>query len=211
MWFYGVRSLVSACIIDALEQFRADARGLPKQFRCDCDQKLMEGKARRWIYRKKSKIIGGPAGRQSANGLDERAWATVCAMARAYLTKAQMPRDFWFHAIQHACRMTNQIPAKVDGKLATPFELVHWTPLDTCMWFPLFSCVYFYNDSDTEKDHSSLQSKAMIDIAVGCSTKTNALPVYNPVTKQYYEPDTYKFDPSRLPSPVHQVPLPDQL
>ena len=26
----------------------------------------------------------------------------------------------------------------------------------------------------------------------------NALSVYNPVTKQYYEPDTYKFDPSRL-------------
>ena len=39
----------------------------------------------------------------------------------------------------------------------------------------------------------------MIGIAVGRSTKTNALSVYNPVTNQYYEPDTYKFDPSRLP------------
>ena len=39
----------------------------------------------------------------------------------------------------------------------------------------------------------------MIGIAVGRSTKTNALSVYNPVTKQYYEPDTYKFDPSCLP------------
>ena len=42
-------------------------------------------------------------------------------------------------------------------------------------------------------------SKAMQGIAVGCSTKTNALSVYNPIAKQYYEPDTYKFDPSRLP------------
>ena len=51
MWFYGVRSLVSACIIDTLKQFRADhAGGLPKQFRCDCDQKLLRGEARRWIY-----------------------------------------------------------------------------------------------------------------------------------------------------------------
>jgi hypothetical protein len=30
IWFYGVKSLVSACSIDALEQFRADAGGLPK-------------------------------------------------------------------------------------------------------------------------------------------------------------------------------------
>ena len=39
----------------------------------------------------------------------------------------------------------------------------------------------------------------MIGIAVGRSTKTNALSVYSPVTKQYYEPDTYTFDPARPP------------
>ena len=36
----------------------------------------------------------------------------MCAMAQAYLTEAQMPRDFWFHAIRHT-----QIPAKADRKL----------------------------------------------------------------------------------------------
>ena len=71
---------MSACIIEALEQFRADAGALPKQFRCNCDQKLLGGEARPWIYRQQSKIIGAPAGRQSANGLAKRAWATVCAM-----------------------------------------------------------------------------------------------------------------------------------
>ena len=85
------------------------------------------------------------------------------------------------------------------GKFTTPFELVHRTPPDTRTWFPLFSCVYFYKDTDKNKDRSSFQSKAMIGIAVGRSTKTNALSIYNPITKQYYEPDTYKFDPSRLP------------
>ena len=39
----------------------------------------------------------------------------------------------------------------------------------------------------------------MIGISVGRSTKTNALSVYNPITKKYYDPDTYKFDLSRLP------------
>ena len=41
----------------------------------------------------------------------------------------------------------------------------------------------------------------MIGIAVGQSTKTNALSVYNPITNQYYEPDMYKFDPSTSPAP----------
>ena len=39
----------------------------------------------------------------------------------------------------------------------------------------------------------------MIGISVARSTKTNALSVYNPTTKNYYKPDTYKFDPSCLP------------
>ena len=80
--------------------------------------------------------------------------------------------------------MTNQIPAKVNGKLTTPFELVHRAPSDTRTWFPLFSCVYFYKDTDKNKDRSSFQSKAVIDIAVRRPAKTNALSVYNPITKQ---------------------------
>ena len=39
--------------------------------------------------------------------------------------------------------MMNQIPAKVDGKLTTSFELVHHALPDTRTWFPLFSIVYF--------------------------------------------------------------------
>ena len=77
IWIYGLKSLLSENIIDAFSQFRADAGGLPRQFRCDCDQKLMGGDARRWIYRNNSKIIGAPAGRQSSNGLAERAWQTI--------------------------------------------------------------------------------------------------------------------------------------
>ena len=42
--------------------------------------------------------------------------------------------------------MTNQIPAKVDGKLTTPFELVHHIAPGTRTWSPLFSIAYFYKD-----------------------------------------------------------------
>ena len=121
-------------------------------------------------------------------------------MARAFLTEKQMPKDYWFHAIQHACRMINHVPVKADGKLTTPFELVHRTPPDSRTWFTLFSVVYFYKDTDADKDRENFESKSMIGIAVGRLTKTNALSVYNPITKQYYEPDTYTFNPSRNPA-----------
>ena len=39
----------------------------------------------------------------------------------------------------------------------------------------------------------------MIGITVGQSTKNNNLSIYNTITKQYYELDTYNFDPYRLP------------
>ena len=73
-------------------------------------------------------------------------------MARAYLTEKQMPKDYWFHAIHHAARMHNQIPAAFNGKLTTPFELVHRVAPDSRTWFPLFSIVYFYKETDTDKD-----------------------------------------------------------
>ena len=110
-----------------------------------------------------------------------------------------MPKDYWFHAIHHAARMHNQIPVAFHGKVTTPFELVHRVAPDSRTWFPLFSIVYFYKETDADKDRENFQAKAMIGIAVGRSTKTNALSVYHPITKKYYEPDTYKFDPSRLP------------
>ena len=95
--------------------------------------------------------------------------------------------------------MMNYIPSKVNGELTSSFELVHHVPPDTRTWFPLFSIIFFYKKTDEDQDRTSFQLKAMIGIAVGCSTKTNALSVYNPTTKKYYEPDTYKFDPSHLP------------
>jgi hypothetical protein len=43
----------------------------------------------------------------------------------------------------------------------------------------------------------------MDGIAIGHSPTSNALLVYNPRTKCYYEPDSYCLDPYRLPSSVY--------
>ena len=94
IWVYGLKNPLSSDMIGALEQFRADAGRLPKEFRCDCDQKLLGGEIRRWIYCNNSKINGVPVKRQSSNNLAKCAWATVSSMARAYLTEKQITRDY---------------------------------------------------------------------------------------------------------------------
>jgi hypothetical protein len=50
---------------------------------------------------------------------------------------------------------------------------------------------------------SHTQSHTLDGIAIGRSPTSNALLVYNPRTKTYYEPESYRLDPYRLPSLVY--------
>ena len=88
-WVYGMSTLTSAHIINALEQFKADANGLPKKFHTDFDKKLIGGKALGWILANDSKVIAANAGRQSSNGLVERTWRT--------LVELPCTRELWEH------------------------------------------------------------------------------------------------------------------
>jgi hypothetical protein len=124
-------------------------------------------------------------------------------MARAYLTEMQMPRSYWFFAIMHAARMMNAIPGKVDDGLASPFLLVHGVDHDERTWIPHFSLCYFHHTKDGDLSHSKHQAQTMDSIIVGRSPTSNALLVYNPWTKQYYEPDSYRIDLYRLPDLVY--------
>ena len=124
-------------------------------------------------------------------------------MARAYLAEKQMPRSFWFYAIVHSARMMNAIPGKFGGKLASPFLLVHGSGHDERTWFPLFSVCYFHHVRDGDIPCSHCQLHTLDGIAIGRSPTSNALLVYNPRTKRYYEPDSYRLDPYRLPSSVY--------
>jgi hypothetical protein len=122
-------------------------------------------------------------------------------MARAYLTKKQMPWLFWFYAIVHSARMMNAIPGKFDGKLASPFLLVHGSGHDEQTWFPLFSICYFHHKKDGNVPIPTANPTQWM--AIGCSPTLNALLVYNPRTKRYYKPNSYCLDPYRLPSSVY--------
>jgi hypothetical protein len=120
-------------------------------------------------------------------------------MVRAYLMEKQMPWSFWFYAVVHSTRMMNAIPGKFGGKLASSFLLAHGVGHDKRTWFPLFSICYFHHEWDGNVSCSHCQSHTMDGIAIGRSPTSNAMLVYNPRTKHYYEPDSYCLDPYCLP------------
>jgi hypothetical protein len=124
-------------------------------------------------------------------------------MARAYLTEKQMPRTYWFFAVTHAAHMMNTIPCKVHGRLASPFLLVHGVGQDERTWFSLFSLCFIHHNKDGPMKRSKHQAHTLDSIVVGKSPTSNALLVYNPHSKKYYEPDSYRFNSYRLPGLMH--------
>jgi hypothetical protein len=196
---FGLKDLTSASIISALCLFRASAGSLARTFYSDWDLKLFSLAVNEYVMDGLSKVISAPAKRQSANGLVESHWKVMVHMACAYLTKKQMPRAYWFYAIMHAARLMNAIPSKHSGLLASPFLLVHGVGHNERTWIPLFSLCYFHHDRNGDLQCSKHQAHMMDGIVIGHSPTSKALLVYNPRNKQYYEPDSYRLDPYRLP------------
>jgi hypothetical protein len=115
-------------------------------------------------------------------------------MGHAYLTEKQMPWSYWFYAITHNACMMNAFPGKHSGHLASPFLLVHGVGHDKCTWIPLFSLCYFHHVRNGNQKRSKHQAHTMDGIVIGRSPTSNALLVYNPRNKQYYELDSYCLD-----------------
>jgi len=202
-WVFGLQSLSSVNMISALRKFRASARRLVSCFYCNCDPKLFGTAVSKYLIDGLSNVVAAPAKRQSANGLVESHWKTMVHMARAYITEKQMPRSFWFYAVVHAARMMNAIPGRYSGRLVSPFLLVHGVGYDERMWIPIFSRAYFHHEKDGDVSRSHHQAHTMDGVVVGRSPTSNALLVYNPRNKKYYEPDSYRLDPYRLQSSAY--------
>jgi transposase InsO family protein len=198
-WVYGMQALTSNEIISSLNSFTSIAGMVPKLFHSDFDQKLIGGKARKWILESGSRIIAAPSNRQSSNGLVERSWQTMIRMARAYITEKQVGREYWYFAIKHAAHMMNQVPGRLGRKLTSPFELVHGVKPNSSTWFKLFSVGYFPHQNEENETKSKSQAHTMDGIAVGRDELSNTVLFYNPILRQYYRPSIFKLDESRLP------------
>jgi hypothetical protein len=199
-WTFGMKSLQHDDIHAAFLAFRDEAGSL---FRCDCDEKLFGSAVRSFLHTNHSSIAASPAGRQSSNGLVESHWKIMVHTARAYLTEKQMPCTFWYYTIKHSARMMNMIPGKYGAKLASPFMLAHGTRPDNRTWLPIVSVCYFHHEKDSDASRSKSQAHTMDGILLGRSPTSNAILVYNPRNQKYYEPDSYKLDPYRVPSSVY--------
>jgi hypothetical protein len=150
-----------------------------------------------------SKVFAATVKHQSSNGLVKSHWKTMVHMGCAYLTEKQMPRTFWFYAISHAARMMNAVPGMHLGYLAFPFLFVHGVRHDEQTWIPLFSLCYFHHVHDGNQKRSKHQAHTMDGIVIGRSPTSNALFLYIPWNKQYFEPDSYHLDSYRLPTLVY--------
>ncbi len=116
-----------------------------------------------------------------------------------------MPWMFWYYAVKHSARMMNMIPGKYQNKLASPFMLIHGIRLNPRTWLPLFSVCYFHHKKDSDASRSKSQAHTMDGIVLGRSPTSNAILIYNPWNQRYYEPDSYKIDPYRVPSSVYST------
>jgi hypothetical protein len=118
------------------------------------------------------------------------------------LLRSRCP-GLWFYAITHAARMMNAIPGKHSGYLTSPFLPVHGVGHNKQTWFFLFSLRYFHHVCDGNQKCSKHQAHTMDGILIGRSPTSNALLMYNPQNKQYYDSDSYCLDSYRLPTLVY--------
>jgi hypothetical protein len=179
-WCFGLKSLHHNDIIAGFMAFWAEAGSLPRQFRCNCDEKLFGSHIRSFLHLQRLSIMAAPAGRQSVNGLVESHWKIMVHMSRAYLTEKQMPRSFWYYAVKHSARMMTMIPGRCKHKLASPFMLAHGVRPDQRTWLPIFLLCYFHHEKDSDAQRSKTQAHTMDGIIVGRSPTSNAILVYNP-------------------------------
>ena len=84
---FGLKTLSRESILEAFQEFKAEAGRLATEFRCDCDKKLFGSSVCEFLITSDSNIKAAPAGQQSSNGLVKSHWKIMVQMARAYLTK----------------------------------------------------------------------------------------------------------------------------
>jgi len=137
-YVYPLHNLTSD-IPKQLQAFFAHLGFTPTRLISNFDLKLIGGKAREYLNSLLIHVNAAPSSRQDRNGLAERHWQTMLAMARNWLASAELPSTFWYYAIRRAAEVCNYFPYKLeDGTFTTPFQLVHKVKPYLRVLFPMF-------------------------------------------------------------------------
>jgi hypothetical protein len=180
-WIYALKSLCHENIKKVFQQFQVDAGSLPHRLYTDFDSKLIAGPTEQYLLEHGCKVCASPNNWQDKNGLVECAWQTAVAMARSYITDMEMPRCFWFWALQQAVFMMNYLPCMVSKILTSSHELVYGVKPDYRLLFRLFSTGYFKHSTDGSRHRDGItEATSMAGIAVGHCRKSEGLLFYCP-------------------------------
>jgi len=142
-------------------------------------------------------VNAAPSMRQDKNGLAQRHWQTLTAMARNWLVSAELPSTFWFYAVKRAAEVSNYFPLKLDdGSWTTPIQLAHKIQPDLRVLFKLFSVVAVRRERVGDCQLSKFDSQSTLMIAVGHCSNSNSIQFYNPVNGTFVSSIDYKFQPN---------------
>jgi hypothetical protein len=162
----------------------------------DFDAKLIGGKACEYLNSLKIHVNAAPANRQDWNGLAECHWQTMVAMARGWLTSAQLPATFWYYAVKRAAKIFNNFPIKLEnGTWSTPLELAHETKPDLRVLFQMFGLAAVRRERIGDLTLGKFTSQNIPMIAVGRCPNSTGLLFCNPVNSTFISSIDYKFQP----------------
>lgn len=157
-----------------IEYFFAHIGFRPRRLISDFDPKLIGGKARDYLNDLLIHVNAAPSGRQDRNGLAERHWQTMVAMARNWLASTELPAKFWFFAVKRAAETCNYFPMKLEsGAWSTPFELAHNSKPDLRVLFKLFSLAAVRREHVGDHQLGKFDAQSVNMIAVGRCPNSN--------------------------------------
>ena len=201
---YGLRSLQSADIQDALWRFIVDAGGMPRVIQCDFDSRFLGGGVSRFLQSLRINVRSAPPHRQSSNGLVERFWRTGVRMARAFLAESKLPSRFWFWALSESFRRMNILPVRhsspdsdAPATWTTPLTLFYDQQPDYRVLFSFGAIGYFNRQSDGARSRRTFEAHSFVGIAVGRSAFCNGLLFYNPDLRSFSVSSDYRLDTDR--------------
>jgi hypothetical protein len=201
-YLYPLQNLTSD-IVKQLESFFAHLGFSPRRLVTDFGTKLIGGKAREYLNSLKIHVNAAPANHQDQNGLVERHWQTIVAIARGWLASAELPAFFWYYAVKRAAEICNHFPMHLDnGTWSTPLELAHATKPDLHVLFKMFGLAAVQRERVGDSKLGKFDSQSVLMIAVGRCSTSNGLLFYNPVNSTFISSIDYKFQPNTT-SGVH--------
>jgi hypothetical protein len=139
-------------------------------------------------------INAAPSSRQDRNGLVERHWQTMLAMACNWLASAELLGTFWYYAICRVAEVCKYFPYRLeDGSFTTPLELVHKVKPDLRVLFPMFGLAAVRWEHVRDSQLNKFDSQSIYMIAVGRCQQSNGLQFYNSSNCTFVSSIDYKF------------------